>query len=90
MGAVFSGDVKVATKALTAIAYLNRGKSVAEVLQSIEHLTEEQRRRWVRLNVALYDQFTSDGAEEYPPMWPDGTSMVSEPKEEWNEEDKPF
>ena len=30
MGAVFSGDVKVATKALTAIAYLNRGKSVAD------------------------------------------------------------
>lgn len=90
VGVQANGDVKLVTKVLTAIAYFNRGKSVAEVLHNIEHLTQEQKERWTRLIVALYDQFTADEEEEYPPMWPDGTSMVSEPKEEWNEEDKPF
>ena len=86
MGAVFSGDVKIATKALSAIAYLNRGKSVVEVLHSIEHLTEEQRRRWVRLNVALYDQFMEDPYA----CRPDGGDYWDLGEGKCNEEDKPF
>jgi hypothetical protein len=91
MGAVFSGDVKAATKALAAIAYLNRGKSVVEVLHSIEHLTEEQRRRWVRLNVALYKQFTGEADDDdalY--FYPDGTPYFCKEEEPIDEEDKPF
>ena len=86
VGIQANGDVNHVVKVLTAIAYFNKGKSVAEVLHNIEHLTQEQKERWGRLNVALYKQFTEPG-EVYRP---NGEPYYYTPEPKFNEEDKPF
>jgi hypothetical protein len=91
VGIQANGDVKLVTKVLTAIAYFNKGKSVAEVLHNIEHLTQEQKERWTRLIVAMYDQFTADEEDEEDEMcYPDGSDYRWKPEPKINEEDYPF
>ena len=80
---------KQLAKVWQALAYFYKGVSVWDLMQRIKRFTPEQRQRWFKLQVALYNQFTEED-EPYEPFLPDGSSPFCEPREDINEEDKPF
>ena len=82
---------KQLAKVWQAIAYLNKGDSVWDVMQRIKRFTPEQRQRWIKLQVALYNQFTEQEEDEpYEPFYPDGSTYFSEPEDKGDEGVKPF
>lgn len=97
VGMVFSGNVNSVVERLTALSKTHENATVWELTKNVNGLTQEQRKRYVKLSVACAKQFDDEEPEldeddVYPrrgfngePYYP---SREAEPK--FGEEDKPF
>lgn len=54
---VFGGDVKKVTERLEVLAEMHAGQTVSEVAEMFEHMTADQKERYIRLITAEYEQF---------------------------------
>lgn len=53
---ILKGDVKQVTNTLRALGAMNEGKTVIELMEMFNRMTDEQRERYIRITVAVYEQ----------------------------------
>ena len=56
MNFVLNGDVKDVTKTLRALGAMNEGKTVIELMEMFNRMTDEQKQRYIRVTTAVYEQ----------------------------------
>lgn len=54
---IFGGDVKEVTERLEALAEMHKGKTVSDLAEMFDRMTDEEKERYIKVITAEYQQF---------------------------------